>query len=192
MNKLSNDKKRNQILDSAAILFSQRGFDKTSIRYLAQDAKVSTSTIYGYFSDKNDLLLHSIQRRLSLLESQVEALLHEGDGLEHLGRCLSLIHKCIINDPLLRKMMIFDAYVVDHKLYERADLARRRITEVALKAFRSAAATGHLQCDDIEALEAVCRLAFLGWLLSTEHGGEEVAEERFTEMLNLLIKSLRR
>jgi AcrR family transcriptional regulator len=192
MNKLGSDKKRNQILDSAAILFSQRGFDKTSIRYLAQDAKVSTSTIYGYFSDKNDLLLHCIQHRLSLLESQIETLLPDGGALDQLGRCLSLIHKFLINDPLLRKMMIFDAHVVDHRLYERADLARSRITEIALKAFRSAAVTEQLQCDDIEALEAVCRLSFLGWLLSTEHGGEEVSEARFTEMLNLLIRSLSR
>jgi len=192
MNNLSTDKKRNQILDSAALLFSRRGFDKTSIRFLAQNAKVSTSTIYSYFSDKNDLLLHSINRRLSLLEDQVQAQLPGGDAVEQLGESLSLIHRLLVKDPLLSKMMIFDAQVVDHRIYERADLARSRITELALGAFRAAVETGQLQCDDIEALEAVCRLSFVGWLLSTEHGSQEVSEARFTQMLKLLLKGLTR
>lgn len=183
------NRKRNQILNSAAALFSQRGFGKTSIRFLADEAQVSTSTIYSYFSDKNDLLLQSIDHRLSLIETKVlEATEQDGEPVAALANILSIIHKALKNDPFIRKIITFDPHVVDHRLHERAKLARDRIRQLAITGLLDAEHSKHLDCEDVEALESVCRLAFQGWLLSVENGSEEVSEERFTNMLVYLIE----
>jgi AcrR family transcriptional regulator len=47
---------RRRILDSAKKLFLEMGYEKTSIRGIADDIEYSPATIYLYFKDKNELL----------------------------------------------------------------------------------------------------------------------------------------
>ncbi len=47
---------RRRILDSAKKLFLDLGYEKTSIRGIAEDIEYSPATIYLYFKDKNELL----------------------------------------------------------------------------------------------------------------------------------------
>ncbi len=187
------EKKRIQILDSAADLFSRRGFDKTSIRGLASEARVSTSTIYAHFADKDDLLLQSINRRLSLVEQKVRALVEEKkDPLRQLALVLSVIHHALKDDPFLRKILIFDSQVVDHRLHQRTGLARERIKNLGLQGLRHAVSNGVLDCDDVDALETVLRVSFQGWVLSIENGTDEISEERLTSMLIHLVEGRRK
>ncbi|AWZ01842.1 HTH-type transcriptional repressor KstR [Rhodobiaceae bacterium] len=187
------EKKRIQILDSAADLFSRRGFDKTSIRGLASEARVSTSTIYAHFADKDDLLLQSIDRRLSVVEQKVTRIAeHDPDPLQQLKTILSVIHNSLKDDPFLRKILIFDSQVVDHRLHQRADLARNRIKALALQGLRNAVTSGVLDCDDVDALETVLRVSFQGWVLSVENGTDEISEERLTKMLIHLVEGRRK
>lgn len=46
---------RNQILEAATELFLKEGFDKTSIRSIAEKIEYSPATIYLYFKDKNEI-----------------------------------------------------------------------------------------------------------------------------------------
>lgn len=187
------EKKRIQILDSAADLFSRRGFDKTSIRGLASEARVSTSTIYAYFADKDDLLLQSIDRRLSLIEQKVRALVEENaDPLHQLALVLSVIHHALKDDPFLRKILVFDSHVVDHRVHQRTDLARERIKNLGVQGLRRAVSNGVLDCDDVDALETVLRVSFQGWVLSVENGTDEITEERLTKMLIHLVEGRRK
>jgi AcrR family transcriptional regulator len=48
---------KRQILDAARTLFLEQGFEKTSIRNIADVIEYSPATIYLYFKDKDDLLL---------------------------------------------------------------------------------------------------------------------------------------
>ncbi|KQS28272.1 TetR/AcrR family transcriptional regulator [Dyadobacter sp. Leaf189] len=46
---------RNLIIDSATQLFLKQGYDKTSIRNIAEDIEYSPATIYLYFKDKDEI-----------------------------------------------------------------------------------------------------------------------------------------
>ena len=50
-------KTRQAIMDAAIRLFSEKGFEKTSVDELAKEAGVGKSTIYGYFHTKNEIFL---------------------------------------------------------------------------------------------------------------------------------------
>ncbi|MBV7331169.1 TetR/AcrR family transcriptional regulator [Chloroflexi bacterium TSY] len=54
--------RRNEILDAATDLFAELGYNKTSIRKVAQRAGIADGTIYYYFKNKNDLLIGIIDR----------------------------------------------------------------------------------------------------------------------------------
>lgn len=54
MQKLKNDIRR-ELLKSAEELFLRKGFQKTSMREIAETAQVGLGNIYNYFSSKDDL-----------------------------------------------------------------------------------------------------------------------------------------
>ncbi|MGE5597255.1 MAG: TetR/AcrR family transcriptional regulator [Hyphomicrobiales bacterium] len=47
---------RAAILDAAAHLFQQQGFEETSIQQIAEQADTGVGTVYGYFASKDDIL----------------------------------------------------------------------------------------------------------------------------------------
>lgn len=53
---------RNQILEAATELFLKEGFDKTSMRGIAEKIEYSAATIYLHFKDKNEIFqaIHDI------------------------------------------------------------------------------------------------------------------------------------
>lgn len=56
------DARRNQILDAATAVFSEKGFHKATIRAIAQYAGIADGTIYNYFKNKTDLLIGILDR----------------------------------------------------------------------------------------------------------------------------------
>jgi AcrR family transcriptional regulator len=54
--------RRNQILDAAAKVFAENGFQKSTTREIAEAADISEGTIYNYFENKDDLLLSLLDR----------------------------------------------------------------------------------------------------------------------------------
>src|SRR5690348_1956451 len=54
--------RRNQILDAATQVFSEKGFHGATIREVAQAAGIADGTIYNYFANKHALLLSILDR----------------------------------------------------------------------------------------------------------------------------------
>jgi AcrR family transcriptional regulator len=54
--------RKNQILDAAALVFSEKGFHPTTIRDIARRAGIADGTIYNYFDSKPALLLGIFDR----------------------------------------------------------------------------------------------------------------------------------
>ena len=56
------DKKREQILKTAVELFSQKGYEKTTIADIADALSMAKGTFYLYFKDKRELFIECIER----------------------------------------------------------------------------------------------------------------------------------
>src|SRR5262249_49537011 len=71
--------RRTQILDAATRVFASKGFNRATIRDVAQTAGVADGTIYNYFASKTDLLfglldrLNDTERRPASLAQAAEA-----------------------------------------------------------------------------------------------------------------------
>jgi AcrR family transcriptional regulator len=71
--------RRTQILDAATRVFASKGFNRATIRDVAQAAGVADGTIYNYFANKTDLLfglldrLNDTERRPASLALAAEA-----------------------------------------------------------------------------------------------------------------------
>ena len=71
------NEKQIKILQVAETLFAEQGFDGTSIRNIAKEAKINIAMVSYYFGSKERLLESLILYRTSDLKSQLDTLIQE-------------------------------------------------------------------------------------------------------------------
>ena len=95
------EEKRAEILAAATTLFTESGYDETSVSKVAAAAGVTTNTIYWYFDDKDALLVavldHVLEAALAeaALEPDrpwVDQLLWAVDRLDQYRRLVTVVH----------------------------------------------------------------------------------------------------
>lgn len=67
----THDRKR-RIVDTALQLFSENGYDKTSIRAIAKQANMSLGLLYNYFASKEQLLEAIVQEGIDDLKHSLD------------------------------------------------------------------------------------------------------------------------
>lgn len=72
-------RREEQILDAAARLFAQRGYDQANTQELADRLGVGKGTIYRYFPSKRELFLAAVDRGMRRLRAYVDAAM---EGIE--------------------------------------------------------------------------------------------------------------
>ena len=101
---------RRQIIAAAMDMFRNEGYDKTSIRNIAEKIEYSPATIYLYYKDKDELL-YEVQRQA--FDKMYEVLLKEAtskDPLERLEQiCRTYVHFGINNPDFYDLMFIIKA-----------------------------------------------------------------------------------
>ena len=95
------EEKRSEIIHAAAGLFTESGYEETSVASVAASAGVTTNTIYWYFTDKDALLVGVLDHILD--EALTAALLHAEEPwvdqvmwaveqLERYNRLVTVVH----------------------------------------------------------------------------------------------------
>jgi TetR/AcrR family transcriptional regulator len=82
------ESKRSDILERAAALFAEYGYDRTSLVMLAQACGMSKALLYHYYTDKSELLFDIIRTHLEHLLAVTEAVERQSspDPRDHLLR----------------------------------------------------------------------------------------------------------
>ena len=183
--------KRNDILDTAAFLFADRGYQATNMKLLAQQAQASTSTIYSYFTDKKDLLHQAIERRLEDLEIKLLArIANVQDPVQALLQGIVVLNETVTGDPLLCKLVVYESRVSDVQISRHARRVLQRIDKHAIALVKEATRAGAMDCDDPEALITTLRLSLQGWLLNRARGESQISEARLTRLVRHLMLGL--
>ncbi len=104
--------KRQLILTTAAELFGQQGFNKTSISEISKACNASKAWVYHYFVSKEDILFTLLMDFLTAAKARLDrASSVNGDAQERLHafviECLKIYDDYRINYPILFNEMIF-------------------------------------------------------------------------------------
>ena len=83
---------REIILNATQQLFSEKGFEKTTIDDISKSAGYSRRTIYAYYESKEDILHHIIRNGLILLKDDVEKAIEDNSGFiqQYNGICRAM------------------------------------------------------------------------------------------------------
>lgn len=86
--------KQQQLMDTAELLFSRKGFEATSVRDIAEEAGINTAMISYYFGSKEKLMEAIFEQRSLNIKEKVELLLKD-DRLDPFQKVYSLVDEYI-------------------------------------------------------------------------------------------------
>lgn len=83
---------REKILKATQQLFSEKGFEKTTIDDISKSAGYSRRTIYAYYEGKEDILHHIIRNGLVLLKDEAEKAIEDNSDFiqQYNGICKAM------------------------------------------------------------------------------------------------------
>ena len=161
---------RGEILDAARELFITEGYEKFSMRKLAEKIDYSPTTIYLYFKDKDDLLLaicEEVAEQYFANLNRIRA--HHNDPLDTLRQALLYLIEFGFNNPNEYKVFFFTSpavYGTPEEFMEKESMARnsylifRDIVQDCIDA-------GRLQEMDIAPLTQTLAVAVHGLIVMT-------------------------
>lgn len=91
------DRKREEILDKAIVLFFERGIASLTMESLAARLGVSKVTLYKYFPGKDQLIGSAVERRMEVVAGQLDAMddLPAGAFIERIGLFFSVMDQFV-------------------------------------------------------------------------------------------------
>jgi AcrR family transcriptional regulator len=111
-----------RIMAAALELFSRRGFQAVGIRDIAQEARLSTASLYHYMKTKEDLLLALMSDRLHRIIKAAELACADLKSPEHTLVALVQVH--VIAHAL------FPSHVVDDELRSLSPASREAVVDL--------------------------------------------------------------
>jgi AcrR family transcriptional regulator len=98
--------KRTSILEAAEKLFSELGYEATSIRQIAKESGANMAMISYYFGSKEGVFLEIMTKRITDFQEQLNLISQaKQTGIEKLQKVVEGYAKRILSNPSFHKMM---------------------------------------------------------------------------------------
>lgn len=154
--------RRSLILDAAVSLFAQRPFNQVGMRDIAAEVGISPSSLYRYFSDRDELFVEALLREAQAISQDLLPRIEQGEavGLERLAQ--DFVNYLLDHEAFFQMMTHF---MVDggisQKVLQRFNQAERRLLDIFEGCFR------HLEGEENPRLLAHAFFASLNGVLIT-------------------------
>jgi AcrR family transcriptional regulator len=106
--------KLERIEHAARHLFAERGYEKTTTRAIAQAAEIGAGTLFVYFPEKLDLLMHLYRQDLErVIYSELDALPDDMHVAEACVRVFDAVYDFYAEDPEQARAFVKEMMFVD-------------------------------------------------------------------------------
>lgn len=103
------NEKQIEILEVVERLFSENGFDGTSLRQIAKEAGINIAMVSYYFGSKDKMLDALIQYRMADFRLQLDAVMHEDSSFdEKLEKIVELLVSRVHSKKRIYKILHFE------------------------------------------------------------------------------------
>jgi len=143
-----------RLLDSALTLFSENGYDRTSIREIIERAGVTRPVLYYYFKSKEELFLHLVETVFSEFNTNIDQILTRVSGCrERLKAVMMMAFECTDQSPEMVRLIlqVFLSWSQDRVLPNAQKLLGNRFERIA-RIMRDGLESGELGGGDPETL----------------------------------------
>lgn len=172
--------KRQHILDHAAVLFAEQGYDRTTTSQLCGRAEISPGRLYHYFAGKKQVFIAVLTQDEQGTQELLDRLTQEGAPLQGLIGFVDHLAQPATTDPIVSKLVL-EAMLQAHRdpdvrsELERVDAEEMRGLRVLLsRAVRAGEVDPALDVDDAAAwISALVSALYLQAALSPEFDAAE-------------------
>lgn len=186
------EKRQEEILDAAARIFSQRGYQAADMQAIAELADVGKGTVYRYFPSKENLFAAVLQQKLDMLKEKVEQAraVHE-DPLESLRAVMLAYLHYFENNPETIELFIQERAEFRDKGSSVYFLRMLESRERWLDLFRNVQKKYRVRDIDLEAMMNVCTDMMHGAaLLNYAPFSTQLASERIDALFTIYTQGI--
>jgi AcrR family transcriptional regulator len=164
---IDDDPIRRKLIQSAAEVFAEKGYDRAGVAEIARRAGYTTGAIYGRFTGKAELLLAAIEARSN---SELDQLFAEHRFTGKVTDILTTVGSHLVTDASAAdNQLLLEAFVAARRdpevrrlMQGALDLRGDRLAELVAEAQRTGAIDPAL---DAEAVTRFCHAVGFGFLL---------------------------
>jgi AcrR family transcriptional regulator len=165
-------RRREEILEAAALLFAQRGYSETDTQVLADRLGVGKGTLYRYFRTKRELFLAAVDRVMHRLRQEVDAAIADvADPLEQVAHAIRVSLDFYAAHPEFAELLIQErAQFKDRKkptYFEHYDAHVERWRAL----FRGLVAAGRVRAVPVERITDVLSDLVYGTMFTNHFAG---------------------
>ena len=186
------ERRREQILDAATKLFSEKGYADTDTQLLADQLKVGKGTLYRYFPSKRELFLAAADRGIRRLCQYIDESVAEiQDPPERIAQVVRAYLTFFAEHPELSELLIHErALFKDRKkptYFEHKEANRERLRVL----YRSYIAEGQIRDMPVDRILDVLGDLLYGTMFTNYFSGRQKSvEEQTRDILDILFHGI--
>jgi AcrR family transcriptional regulator len=188
---VEDDPIRRQLIDAAAEVFAEKGYDRAGVAEIARRAGYTTGAIYGRFSGKAELLLAAIDARS---DSELDHLFNEHRFEGKVTDILTTVGSHLVTQDDEGGGLLLEAFVAARRdpevrrlMQGSLDLRSDRLADLVAEAQATGAIDPAL---DAEAVVRFCHAVGFGFLLFRAVDLDLPAAEPWEHLISRLVDAL--
>lgn len=137
---------RGQILEAAQDLFSEHGYQDTSLGDIAAFVGIGRTTLYEYFKDKEDLLASLVDETLPEVFQEMAEKLDTSDSfLDQLADLAVRLTEWVVTDPTLGLLLHREVPRLSDTTQERIRVAHENLSKEYARIYRGGVMGGEMR-----------------------------------------------
>lgn len=157
---------RTEILNSAALIFSQKGYHGTSMQDIALSVNLQKASLYHHVSSKQEILFELLNRGLDLLGTRVEnAIVGQDPPNERLHKAICAYLGTLAEHQELASVLLFEYRSLEQEYLDRHIQRRDRFERIWRDLIQEGVEVGVFSCEH-PSLSARALLGILNWTVT--------------------------
>ena len=182
---------RNEILDAAAQIFSQKGYHGTSMQDIALAVNLQKASLYHHVSSKQEILFDLLNRGLDILINRVEEAIDDpGPPDERLRKATCAYLSTLTEYQDLASVLLLEYRSLEPDYQDRHIPQRDRFEQIWRELIQEGVDAGNFACDH-PSLSARALLGVLNWTVTWFRAdGPMSSEEIANQVSDLFLMGL--
>ncbi|MEJ5224526.1 MAG: TetR/AcrR family transcriptional regulator [Anaerolineales bacterium] len=183
---------RDDILESAAQVFRQKGFHGASMADIAEAVQLQKASLYHHFSSKQEILVELLDRALDMVSTQMQSVMaRDIPADEKLTLAMQTYLQTLSQQGDLVFVLLLEYRSLEADLYARHIPNRDRFERMWRDLLSEGVAAGVFECADV-AMAARALLGMLNWSITWYRPeGRKSIEEIADQYAHILLNGLR-
>ena len=182
---------RNELIETAAQVFRQKGYHGASMEDIAAAVKLRKASLYHHFSSKQEILLEILDRALQLLLEKISAITEQNISADKKLRLMIRQYLQILAENVdLAAVLLFEHRALERRQHARHILSRDKFESLWKDVVAEGVSKKIFKCDD-PSMAVRALLGQLNWTITWySPDGDKSIEEIADDYSNLLLNGL--